>query len=754
MRQATLASVISFTALSTGVMAAAPAHAQVAQPAAGPEEPVAAAPEATPDAAPEPTGADIVVTAQKRRQNLQDVPGAVSAIGGASLAALGHQDATALATQLPSLQVNSYSPTTVVFNIRGVSQNDFADSQEAPIAFYNDEVYISSLGSIAGQTFDLERVEQLRGPQGTLFGRNATGGLVQIITAKPTNTLDGYVTLTGGSYGQFASEGAIGGPITDHVRGRFSFSTDHHDGYISNRIGPNLGNSKFYGFRAQIAADVGARGTFTLKGQVLRNDNERSGGLYSFVAARPNADGLGVAIGPNEDFYGTGPGADPFGYAEPDTNPFTGSYDRIGFFDRTYYSITGRYEQKFDGFTLMSITDYQNLKKDYGEDTDMSPNPIFNFDTHQRLYQISEELRLNGKSGPLTWLAGGYYLFIRSNNAYQITSPGGILPQQDYGGRLTTSNWAVFGQLEYAVTPQITALLGGRYSNDIKRLNFNHASDGVPDFTFTPSSDPALARQRFGDWSGKAELQYRPSNNVLAYFGVSRGTKSGGFGTLAFTPIDPNTIPFKSEILVNYEGGIKFTLFDRTTTLNLSGFHYDYDNYQAFVFVGLSQFIQNRPAKVNGFEFEASTRPIQGLNLRVFGTYLDTNVRNISLPSGRVVERVLPQAPSFSIGGLARYEFAAGPGKLALQTDWKYNSSQYFSTVNAPIDREPSYAVGNMRASYALDGGRWELAVFANNVADKRYRVYDLDLSLALGDANQSYARPRWIGGSVTYRLK
>lgn len=713
--------------------------------------PASAPPTASPGG--ETALAEIVVTAQKRRQNLQDVAASVTSLGRTALAALGHQDSTALATQLPSLQVNTYSPTTVVFNIRGVSQNDFADSQEAPIAFYNDEVYVSSLGSISGQTFDLERVELLRGPQGTLFGRNATGGLVQIVTAKPTATLDAFETLTFGSYGQVATEGAIGGPLAEGLRARLSFTTDHHGGYIFNRIGPDLGNSKFYGLRLQVAADISDRDTLTVKGQFLRNDHERSGGLYSFIAAKPNADGLGVALGRNENFYGTGPGADPFGYAEPDTDPFTGSYDRIGAFDRTYYSFTARYEHKFDSFTLTSITDYQNLHKAYGEDTDMSPNAIFNYDTGQRLYQVSQETRLGGKTGPLNWLIGGYFLHITSDNNYQITSPAGILPQQNYGGQLTTDNWALFGQAEYAITSQITATLGARYSNDIKRLDFSHQTDNILDFIFNPQHDPLLARQRYSDWSGKAQIEYRPVRGILVYAGVSRGTKSGGFGTQAFTPIDPATLPFRSEVLVNYEAGFKLALFNRTTTLNAAGFHYDYDDYQAFNFVGLSQFIVNRPAKVNGFEAELNSQPVGGLNLRMFITYLDTKVEGITLPSGRVTDRVLPQAPRVSLGWLARYEFPIGPGKLALQSDWKYDSAQFFSTVNAPIDREGPRVVGNARASYQLDGGKWEVAVFANNVGDRRYRVYDLDLSLALGDANQSYARPRWIGGSITYRI-
>lgn len=568
---------------------------------------------------------EIVVTAQKRRQSVQDVGASVTALGNNALASIGRQDVTALAGQIPSLQVNQYSPTLTIFNIRGVSQNDFADSQEAPVAFYADEVYVSSLGAISGQNFDLERVEVLRGPQGTLFGRNATGGLIQIISAKPTRKLSGFLTLTVGSYGQFASEGALSGPLTDWLRARVSFTTDNHGGYISNRIGPDIGNSNFYGVRVQLAADVGADGQLTVKYQRLRNTNERSGGLYSFAAAAPDPtnDGLGRFVGRNEDFYGTGAGADPFGYAEPDNNPFTGSYDRIGFFDRTVDSVTARYEHNFGSFSLTSLSDYQSLRKAYGEDTDSSPNPIFNFDTGQKLDQLSQELRLNGKSDVLTWVAGAYFLDIKSRNSYLINSPADILPQQNYGGRLHTSNWALFGQAEYKLNDQLTFILGGRYSSDIKSLDFTHATAGVTDFTFNPAGNPGLARQIFRDWSGKVQINYKPTRDILLYAGVNRGTKSGGFGTQAFTPIDPSTLPFGSEKLINYEAGYKISLLDRKLTINGAGFIYDYENYQAFQLVGLSQFITNLPARIHGTELEIVARPVNGLTLQFLGTYLD-----------------------------------------------------------------------------------------------------------------------------------
>ncbi|WP_016747665.1 TonB-dependent receptor [Rhizorhabdus wittichii] len=700
-------------------------------------------------------GADdeIVVTAQKREQKLQDIGLSVTAIGGAMLDSVGRQDMTALAAQVPGLQVAQYSPTITVFNIRGVSQNDFADSQEAPIAFYNDEVYVSALGAISGQMFDLERVEMLRGPQGTLFGRNATGGLVQVITKRPTRELEGYAQLTVGSYGQIATEGAISGPLSERVRARLSFTSDHHGGYIENRIGRDIGNARFYGGRLQIEADVGDSGTLLVKLQGLRNDHETSGGLYSHVAAGFDADGLGFKLGPNDDFWGTCGGCDAFGYKEPDNDPFTGSFDRIGFFDRKYWSATVRYEQDFGGAKLTSITDYQDLRKRFGEDSDMSPVHIFHYDTAQDLYQLSQELRLSGDTDRFTWLAGIYGLKIRTDNDYQIDAAPVLGLLENYGGRQKTDSVALFGQVEYKATDQISLTVGGRYSWDRKTYDFAHAENGVQDFVFNRTTNPGLAKQTFKNWSGKVQVDYRPTDDVLLYAGVNRGTKSGGFGVQAFTPIDPTTLPYDQEVLTNYEAGFKLTLLDRKVTFNGAVFHYDYKDYQAFTLQGLSQIVANVPARVTGVETELVLRPARGLMLSGFLTWLDTKVKGITLPSGRVADRDMPQAPKWSIGGMARYAFPVGPGQLALQTDWKYDSSLYFSTFNAPIDREPSRIVGNARISWSSDDDHWTLAAFANNLTDKKYRIYNLDLSASFGFANQAYARPRWFGGSVGYNF-
>jgi len=704
------------------------------------------------------TVGEVIVTAQKRSQNIQNVGVAITALGSETLRAVGRQDVTALSVLVPSLEVNQYSPTVTVFNLRGVSQNDFTDAQEAPIAFYQDEVYISSLGAISGMNFDLERVEVLRGPQGTLFGRNATGGLVQFMSARPTASREGFITATVGSYGQVATEGAFSGALADGVRGRLSFTTNNADGYIKNAVGPKIGDAAAYAVRGQLAIDLSPKDTLALKVQVLRNDHERNAGLYSAAAASPNANGLGVFVGANQNPFNSCNGCDPFGYRNPSNNPFIQSENRTPIFDRTFYSATARYEHRLDWATLTSITDYQHLDKAYGEDSDVSPNPVFAYDTRQHLYQMSEELRLAGEAPRLHWIGGLYALKIHSENHYTIDANQILGFVNQYGGTLNTTSVAVFGQAEYALTDQFSTIVGLRYSQDHKHLDYTDVTNGVEDFNFA-TTYPNLAHLRsqdFGNWSGKFELDYKPSTNILIYASANRGTKSGGFSTLSGGPFSAAAvaaIPFGQEELTDYEGGLKLTLFNRTTHINTSIFSYDYAGYQAFTNIGLSQVVHNYSATDNGLEIEANTRPVSGLYLSAFATFLDTKISNLQLTTGGTENAQLPQAPKTTYGASARYEFAFGPGDLALSTDWKHDSSQYLEAWNAPVDYERGHTIGNVRVSYRPTALPVEFAAFINNVTDARYRIYNLDLSGLLGIVNQTYARPKTYGASLTYRF-
>ena len=755
---------VALIALATGIMPQA-AHAA----------------DATPPAASTPETGEILVTAQKREQSAQKIGIAVTALGKEALAAIGRQDVTALAGQVPNLEVNQYSPTITVFNIRGVSQNDFTDAQEAPIAFYDDEVYIASLGAITGMNFDLDRAEVLRGPQGTLFGRNATGGLVQFVSAKPTTRPEAFVTLTTGSYGQVATEGAASGPLADNIRARFSFTTNDSGGYITNTLGPKLGNNKFYGLRGQIAADLSPADKLVVKVQTLRNANERNAGLYSWAATYPdpanhflgnyaaNVPGgnPGAAVG----VPGAAQGTDANGYVNTSGSPFVQSEDRTANFNRTFWDVSARYTHDFGWGELASITDYQHLTKDYGEDSDMSPNAVFHYDTHQHMYQASQELRLSGKAAALNWVTGLYAMNIHTTNQYQVISPAGTYPgigTLNYGGTQNTDSLAGFAQLEYAVTSKVSLIGGLRYSHDRKHIEFQDYETGALVFDWA-TSFPDVAGLRFAtfnNWSGKAEIDYKPDSNTLIYVSANRGTKAGGFGTVSSpVPYTDNAavslatgaplvqaIPFGQEVLTNWEGGFKLSLLNHTTHFNGSVFFYNYQNYQAFQNIGVNQYITNHQAYEHGAEFEFNTRPVKGLYLGAFATFLSSKVKAITLPDGTLADRVLPQAPDFALGWQVHYQVPVGPGQLSIGTDWKYEAGSYFETNNAPDDYEPSRTVGNVRVAYAILDGKVEVAGFVNNVTDKQYRIYNLDLSGLLGASNQTYAKPRTWGASVTVR--
>jgi len=273
---------------------------------------------------------EIVVTAQKREQNLQDVGTSVTAFDSNTLERLGLKDVTEIANQVPGLQYNQFGATVTIYNLRGVSQNDFSDHQEAPIAVYADDAYIASTGALAGSLFDLQRVEVLRGPQGTLFGRNATGGLIHYISNQPTDHLDGYLDVAAGNYTTINTEGAIGGPLTDTLSTRLAFATSHHDGYITNRIGPKIADEKQYAGRLQFTYKPSEHTEFRLKVHGLTNDNEVAGN-YSWASAQPDATGRGVFT----------PGQpDDFGYVNPSNDPFNQAEDRHGIFNRTVWGGT------------------------------------------------------------------------------------------------------------------------------------------------------------------------------------------------------------------------------------------------------------------------------------------------------------------------------------------------------------------------------------------------------------------------------
>ncbi len=767
--------------------------------------------------------ADIVVTAQKREQKLQDVGIAISVLGSDEISRRSINNATDIVSAIPNLKYNAYSSSQVVFNMRGVSQNDYGDQQEPPVAVYQDDSYASSITTASFPVFDLARVEALRGPQGTLFGRNATGGAVQFVSGQPTDSLDGFLKLTYGRYNQTIVEGALSGPLGDTLSARISGIYDRDDGYIKN-ITPgekDRGANNHWALRGIFQYEPSSAFKAKLTLRYSQADKERQAGVYNYAPACPNAQFQGEFMSPTDScaYWGV-TGTAGNGYFNPSIaasqggSPWKTAGTGAAYVDRKMFGATLRLDAQLGAFDVVSITDYQHLKKFYIESGDgppeipyvenvtppaSAPCPAPNasltcyasgtvFYQDASVNQYSQELRLSQTSDSNFFTVGAFGMIIDGKYKAKYATPfDGYDPSVRFTQR--TESFAFFLQDEYKLSDQIKLIGGLRYWHDHKVGDYN-AVHTLPSYalslhfgpngisyndltgTNTPASwtygsnvasgvtiTPAAAKPNFSGVTARAEIDYKPTDNTLLYASYNRGSKSGGFTFSTGTPfpsqlIDTlNNLAYRPETLNDYEVGLKTTLAPGTT-FNLAAFYYDYKNYQAFVQVGFTQVVRNLPATVKGIEADFSTRPMKGLTLQLSGAYQDSKVKGVLLPDGAtVVDHNLPQAPKFSGSASARYEFDLAGGRASIQGDVLAQSSACFTVMCAPVEQEKGYAVANARVGFTTADDKLDFSVFVNNLFNKAYRVYAFDGSLYWGDTLGVYAKPRTWGVSMKYNF-
>lgn len=722
---------------------------------------------------------EVYVTANRREQKLQDVGVAETALSGQDLLNLDIKDSTDLTKVVPELKQYAFSDSGVVYTIRGVSQNDFSDAAEPPIAVYQDDSYESSIAFTGFPTFDLQRAEVLRGPQGTLFGRNATGGAIQFISNKPTKDMEGYVTLTYGKYNQKIIEGAISGPLTDNLQIRVAAVKNDAEGYLTNiGGGPDENAVRYYAGRVMVDWQP-VEGTDVLwTTRYLKNDHEYDAGGYSGEPSYVDAQGQGTYLPPNMKnplanayFPGNnfGPGTDAGGYRNDAINhvrggdPFTIATSFPGFFDRDIYSTTLHIDQELGAFNLVSITDYQYVNKYFQEAADGTPNTLSRWIVNTKVDQLSQELRLSGHFANNFLTVGAYGLQVLGNYA-----AGYQLPVIDYypfsNKKLDTTSFAFFTQDEWSLSDKFKLIGGVRYWHDHKTLDYQ-AYDNFGDlvvvnsheiYPSVPGITPSFAQRSFQDFTMKLELDYKPVDSVLLYASYNRGSKAGGFTT----PDDPPSaggqkifiqdLPYKSETLHSFEIGAKATILPGTT-FDVAAFHYIYNNYQAYSIVGTAESIFNKDARDTGVEADLTTHPVKPLTLRLSAAYLDTEVLNVQLPDGSIVNHSLPEAPHFSGDAMARYEFNAGPGHLYLQADGQYTGKSCFTVLCAPVEVEHAYGTLDARMGYATK--HFDFAVYVDNVTNRIYRIYAVDVAAIAGTTLSDYARPRYWAVTGTYRF-
>jgi iron complex outermembrane receptor protein len=762
---------------------------------------------------------EVVVTAQKREQSLQDVPIAITAFTGAQMSALGITKSVDIAAFSPGVHISgNLAGQNTQFSIRGVTQNDFNDIIEAPNAVYLDEGYLAVAQAQTFAVFDIERVEILKGPQGTLFGRNATGGLVHYLSNKPNfdeNT--GYVDLSMGRYDTDANanrttvEAAYGAVLSEKVAARAAFRYNKQDGYLKNLYpqsafgdspgagaGADLGDDDTFAGRLSFAfqasddtridvsmnyatSEVGT-GPYQSKSTIGIVEN---GELINVIdtpadetrltidtaggdggADMIDGDGflVGGGIGLNERLA---PGGDFFGYKDPDGDDFTFSSD-FAFADQGSTDTRGinvRVERELgNGTVFTSVTDYKDYEKLLFIDVDSGPgNQLANY-AGVDATSLTQEFRLNGETDTMRWVTGFFYLNIDNQSDNGLKAPANsIVNGLDIGtvANLQTDSYSLFGQLDYDISDTLSATFGMRVIQEEKEFDVGIGIFGSQDNFSVNQGDflanlfgtgsPHLYDKSTSDtlWAAKAQLDWRPSDDLLLYAGVNRGVKAGSFNAPLLGAYlgsgGDSAIDYGEEILLAYEGGFKMSLSENTR-LNGSVFYYDYSDYQAFLFVGVGGVVINADADNIGMELELQSSPSEGLDVILSMSYFDATVKDIPLRSGSPLppRDVDPTyAPELQMTGLVRYEWPISSGTLAIQGDVSYSDEYYYNLRNFDADKFDSYVMVNSQLSWMSSDGLWLATLAVRNLTDERAGVQGFDLATLCGCNEVSYRDPR-----------
>ena len=700
---------------------------------------------------------EIVVTAQKREQNAQDVGIAISALTGEQMRQLGYgsaQQVTAMAPGVQTVQPNGEANYAIA--MRGVAANDFTTNVESPVAIYLDEVYISQMSGSGFMLFDMERVELLRGPQGTLYGRNATGGLAHFVTVKPSQEASGYGQFTVGRYDQVKFEGAVGGPLSDTLSARLSLSTHNNDGYVKNRLlGKRLNNADDSAVRGQLLFEP--TDSFSLLLNARRSKQDIDTGFFEHVSA--NVEGM---FTPNEV-------NEVLGYIDNDGDVYEGDYDRDGHNKLETEGYTATLNWDAENFTLISITDYSTVERDYIEDSDASPVPFFNFYLSTDAEQFSQEVRVNGQTDEMDWVAGVYYLDITVKDAngaetepfitYVFEIPSPAISGLDNPYETNTESWSIFGQIERRLTDRLTGIAGARWIRDDKDHDFSiNVVDFIPGTVQRNGNPNILApiasyygERTDDEFAVRLAANYDLSDNVMLYASWNRGVKGGGYNATIF-PLgggnyDDETMSYDPEQLDAFEVGFKSRQLDGRMIFNGAFYYYDYKDYQAFQIIGVDTITSNADADSYGGELEMQITPTAGVDIILGAAYNDIEV---DLGGGRP-KTTSVQSPKWNLNGLVRYEWPVLGGTMAAQWDFLYRSKHYFSLTGAPTVEENGYTLMNASLMYTSADGRWSLNAFVENLGDEEHLVQTFDLSgpNVFGMVEQYYNRPRWWGISA-----
>ena len=675
----------TFHAVSLLALAAAmplTAHAQDSAPAAQQDDGVGLA--------------DIVVTAEKREANVQRTAIAIDVVTSDKLAKNGVANMESLQAVAPGVQFGQSGANTIV-TVRGVSGRDTSEIGDPAVAINMDGIFLQRPAGMNAAFFDLDRIEVLRGPQGTIYGRNATGGVINVISKRPQlDDFGGYAAVDAGNYNTINIEGAVNVPLSDKLAIRASGISRDHEGYRSVGNGRRGDDENSRGGRLQLLFKPTSNLSVLLSGGYLKQ----------------------TGFGPVQAGY-------PTTRPTPPTDPDEVSNVPLNFdndYNLTRKTASAQVDYDFGPAKLTYLFGYVGVDKDQTFDNDGTATKSYVFHAGEFSDDYSHELRLSSNNdGPFTWQTGLYYykqdLEVRSQN--YVNPNGDIVLLRDYHYDVGVKSKAAFGQVSYAFTDQLKASAGIRWSQDTKTRT-GYALNG-PSLVNPPVTQPVLNyaptddRSRDSDVSYHIGLDYQATSRNLIYAKVDKGYKSGGFTSInAYGP----------ETVIAYEIGSKNRLLDNSLQLNLTGFLYDYSDQQVSQTTTQGvQVLNAGSSRVKGLEAQIEWKAsnsdsvdlsINWLHARFKTFEVNTGGVNVDLAGNRLI-----QAPDWALSGGYEHMFdLPNGGNITPRVQATWRSKSYLTFYNNPNDRQKAYETVDASLTYTAPNGAWSLQAYGRNLTN------------------------------------
>jgi iron complex outermembrane receptor protein len=756
---------------------------------------------------------EVTVTARRRSESLQDTPVAVTAFNAEALELRGVRTADALAQFVPNLQFDGSAPLSgAAYNatifIRGVGQNDFAIFSDPGVAMYLDGVYLGrSIGGVM-DLLDLAQVEVLRGPQGTLFGRNTIGGAIILHSRQPDTATGGEVAVTVGNLDRREVRAVLNLPITDTVLTRFTAATLHRDGYGQRLTdGTQLGDRDAAIGRAQIAWHPSDRfsAAMTLDATRVRQNSAPLTLIDVAASGVPYLNLYNALVAPSQGIVA------PDGSTGIDRSWVTGDHDTTFAAGRSVNDLDSvgaalTLEWQMGATDFKSITAWRSLEAVFARDGDNTPftfRETFNSDTQR---QLSQDLQWSGSSAGrrLEWVSG-LYLFSEdaTENGRAILAPGlyealesldlepgyawcGLSganprPAQDcpaslrFGApdyhdndvladldvdlhtRVANRSAALFGQGTYRVAKRWSVTAGLRWTFDEKELELVHRRRASGAYVVGAPGTQRIFTTSWSELTPKLGLEWQISDDAMTYLSYARGYKSGGFNGRPLAGIEEVRTPYDPEVVDSYEFGAKTRWFDGRMTANAALFYNEYRDMQLSINATPQNFVRNAgAARIRGGELEVAARLAPGLDLNLALGLLDTRYTRLdpqlaTLRPPLTTDKQLIKAPATTLSSGLQYRWSLAAGTITLRGDYMYRSRVHQDVFNDPRLVQPAFDVVNAYAAFTTSNRRWELALSGTNLTDERYRLSG-NSSVGFGLAETTFSAPREF--SATLRLR